>query len=122
MLFLISSVFFTKFQNKTILTLLEIKLCITICFLFSLYFCPPLSLNMRNIYSGLFLYTPAPLSLIQPVFDTIDIFKDLRVSALNSYTLTPIDLKKTPTDFEVKGQGKFLHSVSLIYTNKHFIL
>lgn len=42
--------------------------------------------------------------------------------ALNSYILTPYAFKKTPIDFEIKGQSnKFLHSFLLIYTSKHFI-
>lgn len=67
--------------------------------------------------------TTVRLSLIQPVFDTFDILNCLWFSALNSYILTSYALKKTPIDIEVKGQGnKFLYFVSLIYTNKHFIL
>lgn len=105
MLFLISSVF-TKYQNKKHFNFVRNKILYYYLFLFSLYFCPPLSLKMGNIYSGLYFYSsirpPVRLSLIQPVFDTIDIFKDLRVSALNSYTLTLIDPKKTPIFFRSK--------------------
>lgn len=66
--------------------------------------------------------TTVRLSLIQAVFDTFDILNCLWVSALNSYILTPYAFKKTPIDFEVKGQSnKFLHYFLLIYTSKHFI-
>lgn len=96
-------------------------------FLFSCFrIFSPLSLKVGYINSGLFLHSsirpPVRLYVIQPETQSLteDILKALWVSTINFHILTLYGLKKTNTDFEVKGQGNnFQHSVSCIY--KHFI-